>query len=426
MQVYDEMVDSGVDWLGKVPSSWALKHVRYLFNQEKIPVGKKSSDFELLSLTLRGIIPRSQVEGGKNPENYDTYQVVSENDLIMCLFDYDVTPRTVGRAVSSGMVTGAYTVLKPASAVSTRYYNYFFLSLDSTKELLHLCTGLRNGLSKPTFFGLSVPVPSFMQQEKIADFLDTETARIDNLIAKQEQLLKLLEEKRRATITNAVTRGLNPNTELKQTSISWLGKIPTHWNIVRVKDISDVVLGKMVQNEQKKANEVLKPYLKSRNIQWDGIILSSVDKMWFKPAEIKSYDLQDDDIVVSEGGEVGKCVMWRKEFGEMYFQNSVNRVRVSDSVAAKYIYYVFQHLALNQIFMNTVNKVSIAHLTKDKIVTYHVPMPGKIEQRQIADFLDNEDKKFQELKQKIQTQITLLRERRTSLISHAVTGKIKV
>ena len=153
--------------------------------------------------------------------------------------------------------------------------------------------------------------------------------------------------------------------------------------------------------------------------------MSSVDEMWFKPKELESYKLQDDDIVVSEGGDVGKCVMWKEKFGEMYFQNSVNRIRVLTGVP-KYVFYVFQHYALNQVFANTVNKVSIAHLTKDKIVAYHMPTPDVGEQRAVVAYLDNENAKFRELKVKVLDQISLLKERRTSLISHAVTGKIKV
>ena len=375
---------------------------------------------------MQGIIPRSQVDGGKNPENYNTYQIVHDNDLVMCLFDYDVTPRTVGRATMTGMVTGAYTNLRPRKNISTRYYNYFFLALDTTKELLHLCTGLRNGISKPTFFSLILPVPSYETQERIADYLDGETAKIDELITKQERLLELLEEKRRATITHAISLGINSRAKQKDTNISWIGKIPEHWEVKRVKDISNVVLGKMVQSEQKRLDEVQKPYLKSRNIQWDGIDLSNVDEMWFKPNELQSYALKDRDIVVSEGGEVGKCVMWSQQFGEMYFQNSVNRVRVTSGVNPKFVYYSFQHLALNQVFSNTVNKVSIAHLTKDKIVTYKIAMPPQHEQDQIAKFLDDENVKFLELRKKINKQISLLKVRRASLISHAVTGKIKV
>jgi type I restriction enzyme, S subunit len=426
MQTYEKMKDSGVAWLGKIPSGWAQKHTKYLFQEVKESVGEEPSKYELLSLTLRGIIPRSEVEGGKNPENYNTYQIVKSGDLIVCLFDYDVTPRTVGRTTKTGMVTGAYTNLRPYPGVSTRYYNYLFLSLDTTKELLHLCTGLRNGLSKPTFFGLNLPVPNFEAQEKIADFLDKETAKIDHLIAKQEKLLELLEEKRRATITHAVTRSLDPSVGLKETNIPWLGQIPSHWDVKRVKDVAFVVLGKMVQNEQKKPEEIHKPYLKSRNIQWNGIDLKSVDEMWFKPRELEDYRLKEGDIVVSEGGDVGKCIMWQDSYGELYFQNSVNRVRVISSVVAKYVYYVFQHLALNEVFMNTVNKVSIAHLTKDKLVTYHIPMPSVEDQQIIADYLDAEDVKFRKLRKKIQAQIILLKERRTSLISHAVTGKVRV
>lgn len=422
MQTYDEMVDSGVDWIGDIPKGWSTARIGSLFKQRNEKVSDK--DFEALSVTKKGVVP--QLDDAAKTNDGDNRKLVRKGD-------YVINSRS-DRKGSSGLSTldGSVSLINTVLAegkLESRYTHHLLRSLPFQEEFYRCGQGIVADLWSTNYQrmkNIHLPVPGSVEQQKIADFLDQETAKIDNLIAKQERLLELLEEKRRATITHAVTRGLNPHVELKETNIPWLGQIPTHWKVQRVKDIASIVLGKMVQNEQKKSDEKLKPYLKSRNIQWDGINLSSVDEMWFKPRELEDYRLKEGDIAVSEGGDVGKCIMWRDAYGEMYFQNSVNRVRVKNSDVAKYVYYVFQHLALNQVFMNTVNRVSIAHLTKDKLVTYHIPMPEKDEQQQVTEYLDNEDEKFRKLKQKIQTQITLLRERRTSLISHAVTGKIKV
>lgn len=417
------------EWIGELPSGWDTVSLRDVLIERK-ELNKLRQETNILSVTNdRGVInyrDKGNV-GNKASDDIERYKRVYRGDIVAN--SMNVIIGSVGISPEDGVLSPVYIVMKPADDVDTRFYDYIFKAKGFQAQLKRIGYGILDHRMRIPWDNLKIqqlPKPDYETQQKIADFLDTETAQIDNLIAKQERLLELLEEKRRATITHAVTRGLNPGVELKETNIPWLGQIPAHWSVVRVKDIADIVLGKMVQNEQKKTEEVLKPYLKSRNIQWNGIDLSSVDEMWFKPNEIQSYSLLDDDIVVSEGGDVGKCVMWREEFGEMYFQNSVNRVRVAENTEAKYVYYVFQHFALNQVFMNTVNKVSIAHLTKDKIATYYIPMPNEAEQRRIADYLDTGDTKFRELKQKIQTQITLLRERRTSLISHAVTGKVKV
>jgi len=420
MQTYADMKDSGVAWLGKIPSSWPQKHARYLFRESKTLVGDKWGDYELLSLTLRGVIPRSEVEGGKNPEKYDSYQIVHDNDLIMCLFDYDVTPRTVGRVTQTGMLTGAYTNLKPYKGVSTRYYNYFFLSLDTTKELLHLCTGLRNGISKPVFFGLNLPFPDYVTQQKIADFLDTETAQIDNLIAKQERLLELLEEKRRATITHAVTRGLNPGVELKETNIPWLGQIPAHWTLQKLGSLTRLVIGSTPSTQN--------------SSDFDG------DQIWVTIADMKSKKINKSKQMLTLNAVRNKNMELVPKGSLLFsFKLSVGKVGYADvdlytneaiaaflpnyRVLSEFLYYAAQIYFVNEA---NINIYGAALFNQELLKRVRVAYPEVDEQRTIVEYLDRHEEKTKELKQKIQTQITLLRERRTSLISHAVTGKIKV
>lgn len=185
--------DSGISWIGSVPEHWEFRKMHQLFKIHKEVVGDKSDDYTLLALTLRGIIPRSEVEGGKNPEKYDTYQIVKPNDLVFCLFDYDVTPRTVGYVRQEGIITGAYTVFRPIVDLEPEYYSQLFTMLDNTKELLHLCTGLRSGLSKPTFLGLTVPFPPKTEQKNIAREVREKEKRelsLKKLIKKQDELLK--------------------------------------------------------------------------------------------------------------------------------------------------------------------------------------------------------------------------------------------
>jgi type I restriction enzyme M protein len=187
------MKDSGISWIGAVPEHWEFRKMHQLFKIHKEIVGDKSEDYTLLALTLRGIIPRSEVEGGKNPEKYDAYQIVKPNDLVFCLFDYDVTPRTVGYVREEGIITGAYTVFRPIVDIEPEYYSQFFTMLDNTKELLHLCTGLRSGLSKPTFLGLTVPFPPKDEQREIASTIRSKEKRelaLKKLVKKQDALLK--------------------------------------------------------------------------------------------------------------------------------------------------------------------------------------------------------------------------------------------
>ena len=149
---YPDYKDSGVEWLGVIPEHWQLLSNKNIFKLKKELVGKKSADYTLLSLTLKGIIQRDLDNGGKFPAEFDTYQEVKKGDFIFCLFDVEETPRCVGLSDFEGMITGAYTVMVVNSKFDKEFLYYFYLNLDADKRLRPLYTGLRNTISKDNFF----------------------------------------------------------------------------------------------------------------------------------------------------------------------------------------------------------------------------------------------------------------------------------
>lgn len=206
MKRYSTYADSGLSWLEKIPSHWELKPNRSLFYIRKELVGDKSSDYTLLSLTLKGIIPRDMDNPqGKFPTDFDTYQVVEPGDLVFCLFDIDETPRTVGLARQAGMITGAYTVVRCYDPSLAEFLHYYYLSLDAEKRLRPVYTGLRKVIQKNVFLSMKSPVPPEEERVAIVKFLEKETARIDLLMAKQEQMIDLLKERRSALVTQTVS-----------------------------------------------------------------------------------------------------------------------------------------------------------------------------------------------------------------------------
>lgn len=437
MQTYQSMKDSGVAWLGDIPAEWEQKQARYIFKQAKESVGEDPSRYELLSLTLRGIIPRSQVDGGKNPENYDTYQIVHKNDLIMCLFDYDVTPRTVGRATTTGMVTGAYTNLRPLKGVSTRYYNYFFLSLDTTKELMHLCTGLRNGISKPTFFSLNLPVPSYETQEKIADYLDVETAKIDDLIAKQELMLKLLEEKRRATIGKAVTLGLDKKSSYKETNIPWLPNINSSWKMTPLKSLliksknaiktgpfgSDIKNSDYVSSDKGYARVYTQANIIKNNLDLNPVYISK-DKY----DSLSSCTIMPGDVVMTTRGTLGKSLIFTEgnELGILH--PCLLRVQLNNKLLLPNF---FQLLANDSgYFIEQLkyisNSTTIEVLYGNTLRDMKIALPTLTEQQDIVLQVEKINIRYQAAIKTINKQLQLLAERRASLIAHVVSGKVKI
>jgi len=266
-------------------------------------------------------------------------------------------------------------------------------------------------------------VPSMDEQRMISTFLDQETARIDALIQKKERMIELLKEKRIALITQAVTKGLDPNVSSKDSGIEWLGEVPEHWEIAKVGNGFSIQLGKMLQPEQDKETDVLVPYLKAISVQWDKVSVNEETQMWASPDEIEKYGVRKGDLLVCEGGEVGRASMLTDDIGMVIIQNALHRVR-SKTNSTVFLKYLLQ-VAANQLWFDILcNKATISHFTRDKFSELMIPYPPLMEQNAIVQHLTDKLRDTQLLLDRITDSITLLREYRASLIHHAVTGKI--
>lgn len=423
---YSSYKDSGVKWLGKIPSHWHTFSNKNIFKLKKNQVGKKSADYVLLSLTLNGVIKRDMENPqGKFPAEFNTYQEVKKGDFIFCLFDVEETPRCVGLSDYDGMITGAYTVMEPNENFDRNFLYYFYLNLDADKRLRPLYTGLRNTISKENFFSFKTFIPPPAEQTIIADFLDRKTALIDQAIDIKQNQIELLKERRQILIHKAVTRGLNPNVKMKESGVEWIGEIPEHWEVKPLKNIASVVLGKMLCNEDK-GNYQLKPYLKSKNIQWLNVDVSSVDEMWFSQKEMNDYRLKKGDLILSEGGEVGKTCIWNDELEECYIQNSAHKITFNKNNNPFYYLYLLYAAGKLGLFEKIVNRVSIGHLTKDKLINLDIIQPQFDEQVSISNWIINLSNKIDSAVILKEQEIKKLKEYKATLINSAVTGKIKV
>lgn len=263
-------------------------------------------------------------------------------------------------------------------------------------------------------------------QKSIATYLDRKVSIIDKIIAAKNHTHTHLLELRQAIITDAVLGRGGVFMNYRQTNIPWIGKIPAHWQVRKIKHVANIVLGKMLQSTEKEGYQY-KKYLRAQNIRWEEVSIESVNKMWFSPRELSVYRLKEGDILVSEGGEVGRAAMWRNELSECYIQNSVNRLRVNESVIdPKYLLYVVEGIGQAKVFENTVNRVSIAHLTREKLKEYSIPLPPLNEQRAIVKGIEESLRKIDKSVNGLQKSIDLLTEYRFSLISNVINGKVKV
>ena len=420
---YREPVGS---WLGEIPSSWEIQRVKAALLLRKTSVGRFASKHVLLSLTLKGVIERDLGGGGKFPADFSTYQLVELDDLVFCLFDIDETPRTVGIARGDGMITGAYSVYRCRGANVPHFLSYYFLHLDSFKGLRPFYTGLRKVVRADTFSKIEIPLPSVDEQRNIAAFLDHETARIDALIEKQQQLIALLKEKRQAVISHAVTKGLDPGAALRDSGVDWHGKVPRHWINSKLGYRYTVDLGKMLDS-RRTSGRYLGSYLRNTDVQWDRINEDGLPQMDFHPNERARYSARKGDLLVCEGGEVGRCAIWENDY-DCYYQKALHRLRpkLPTQDYPRFMFYCLVLAAAQGRFVAGSEKATIAHLPAESFRQYTFVFPPADEQRSIAHRLDQESEKFDVLEATVLRQLKLLRERRSAVISAAVTGKIDV
>lgn len=206
LNVNAPMKDSGVDWIGQIPAHWTQLAQKHIFKLKKETVGKRSSEYDLLSLTLRGVIKRDMENPeGKFPAEFDSYQEVSPGDFVFCHFDVEETPRTVGLSEHAGMITGAYTVYSPNPNYDPRYLLHFHIFADTDKKLRSLYKGLRNTIGKDVFGAFKMPLPPRSEQEAIVLYIDQASRQIDDAIKIKQAQISAFGEYKATLINSAVT-----------------------------------------------------------------------------------------------------------------------------------------------------------------------------------------------------------------------------
>lgn len=198
------MKDSGIEWVGKCPAHWEITANKYIMKKVK-HIKAVYENEDILSLTMKGVIVRDLEAGGKMPTSFDGYQILYPNNLLMCLFDYDVTPRCIGLIKNYGLSSPAYSQFVMKNQNYEGYYYYYYLMIDNTKALLHLAKNLRHSFTEEQLGFIHAPVPPQKEQQEIADYLDNKCAEIDSVIETKKEQLKVLDEYKKAIIYEYVT-----------------------------------------------------------------------------------------------------------------------------------------------------------------------------------------------------------------------------
>lgn len=424
-QRYTEVKLSGIPWvLDELPSHWHVLPAFSVLKDEQIKnAGGKET--HVLSLSYGNIKTRDvERNAGLLPESFHTYQRVWPGDIILRLTDLQNDKRSlrVGRSSLKGIITSAYLKLKAAKDLDDRYLYRLLHSYDTSKVFYGMGGGLRQSLKFEDFRRLPIIVPPVDEQEAIANFLDHETAKIDALIEKQEKLIELLKEKRQAVISHAVTKGLNPDVPMKHSGIEWLGEVPEHWRIVKFSYVTTIQSGQVDPKES--------PY-----DQFDLIAPNHIESGTGKLLALETAQAQ--------GADSGKylcpvgCVIYSKirpALAKVTLSPHENVICSADMypiIGSRNLYNIFLKWTLLSDWFTSLtilesDRVAMPKINREKLADVKIVVPSLDEQMQIASYLDGVTTKLDVSIAKGQEQIQLLKERKSSLISSAVTGKIDV
>lgn len=429
MERYSEYKDSGVKWLGEIPSHWEPSRNKAIFRETKAVVGKNSKKFTLLSLTKKGVIVRNLDDGGKFPAEFDTYKIVEPGDFIFCFFDVDETPRAIGLSTNKGMITGAYTVLKQNTA-NSRYLYYYYLSIDNAKALKPLYSGLRKTVPLTSFMSMQIFLPPREEQNAIVRYLDAATSKIDKAIAMQQKMIDLLNERKQIIIQNAVTKGLDENMEMKDSGDRWIGLFPSSWTTRRL-NFSSWIRARLGWKGLKASEYVDNgyPFLSAFNIvndkiKWEN--LNFINK--YRYDESPEIKLSVGDILlVKDGAGIGKCARIDElPCGESTANGSLAVITANYFVDYRYLYYFMISKSFKDHTELLINGMGVPHFTQGEMKKIVIPIPPKSEQQAIVAYLDKQMQRFDSAITNCQRQITLLQERKQIIINEVVTGKVKV
>lgn len=426
---YPKYKDSGVDWLGDIPSHWEMKPLWTLFRRIK----RSGYDYEPLLSVYRdhGVVPKASRDDNFNKASDDlgAYQLVRPGDL--AINKMKAWQGSVAISDYRGIVSPAYFVYEAVHKESPRYLHYLLRSPRYIAGYLSLSKGIRINqwdLEPQHHSRMPVILPSDEEQKAIAAFLDSETAKIDALIAEQQRLIELLTEKRQAVISHAVTKGLNPEAPMTDSGIEWLGEVPAHWDVAPVGYRYDIQLGKMLDSSRI-TGEHLRPYLRVVDVQWGTINTDDLPLMDFDASDRRKFRLHPGDLLVNEGGSyVGRTAIWFGQLDECYYQKALHRLRPRDrgNDAPEFMLHMMFFATKLGVFIAGGNQATIEHLTAESFRKYRFAFPPLAEQKDIAAYLDQVAASYDGLIREAEQAIGLLQERRTALISAAVTGKIDV
>ncbi|WP_438989332.1 restriction endonuclease subunit S [Polaribacter sp.] len=395
--------------------SWDSMRIKHLF-EERVEKNSDSKNDYLSIVKDVGVIPYSEKGnvGNKTSDNPEKYKRVYPDDLV--INPMNVTIGSVGISNYSGCLSNVYMVLKPKIEFYPQYYGYLFQIKSFQKSLRKISYGImeiRESINKIEFFGLELPYPPLSEQQQIVSFLDTKTSLIDSLIEKTQRKIELLKEKRTSLINEVVTKGLNPNVKMKDSGVEWIGEIPSHWKITKMKyGVSHL----SEKGKPEKTDIKISP----ENVESDTGVCFNL----YSEHESEGMRFQSGDILLNKLRLYLKKILYTEYDGFSLGEMIV--LRTNNKLNNKYFYQLLFSQGLIDLLDSQSTGIKLPRVSPDVILNTKIVYPPLKEQQKIVEYLDEQTGLIDKTISIEEKRTELLKEYRQSLISEVVIGKLKV
>lgn len=422
-----EMKDSGIEWIGEIPVQWNLVQTKRFFTNTKKIVGAKADNYDRLALTLNGVIKRSKDDSeGLQPEKFEGYQILCKNELVFKLIDLEnVKTSRVGLSPYTGLVSPAYIVLSNNFS-DNRFFYHWFMSMYYNEVFNHLGgEGVRSALNAKDVLSLPVPDIQLDEQRRIADYLDRKCSQIDDIIARQQAVIEKLKAYKLSVITEAVTKGLNPDTPMKDSGVEWIGEIPEYWQLSHIGNL--VEMGSGGTPDRKKPE-----YWENGNIPWMSSGEINDEYIYSTTEHITELGLQNSNAkilpvntvmlgLIGQGKTKGLTAILKTEV--CCNQNLAYLIADEKYLHYRYLFYCFKAM---YFYIRGLVGESQAGIYSYFLKKLHIPLPDIEQQIRISDYLDTKCEAIKNSINKWERIIEKFTSYKRSLIYEVVTGKKEV
>lgn len=406
-KTYDIYKDSGVAWIGEIPSRWKVGLVGRYFDEIKNP-NTNQEETNTLQFKMGNIISKKDGDSKYNPETIEAYNIVESGTIMIngLNLSFDLISQRVAQVHEKGVITSTYLALKPKEGMKSDYAKYLLKAYDNNKALHAMGRGLRATLSYGTFRSEPVLVPSDNEQQSIAIFLDQKCNEIDSLIALQDEMIGALQAYKQSVITEAVTKGLDPNAKMKDSGVEWIGEIPEGWSTKRLKFLCRITTGdKDTQDSEKEG--AYKFYVRSPIIEHSN-----------------SWTFEGEGILMAGDG-AGAGRVFHHAFGKYAVHQRVYRMADFKEVNTYFLFYYLSSLFCKIMDMGSAQS-TVPSVRMPMLTNFVVCMPAFNEQQLIVDYLKNRTSQIDSLISLKQQKIAELKDYKKSIIYEYVTGRKKV